>query len=358
MFARARPPFVAPAPCRLSRGRPALVRIPPRSLFRHTIPRPNLCYHPCKVALKAKKNSPPRLKPSARKPAPRDPRPGPELVIITGLSGSGKASALKAFEDLGYYCVDNLPVDLIPRFAELAVQSAEIQRTALVVDVREGSKLEKLPAIVKSVRRMIPTMVIYLEATEASLIRRYSETRRPHPLGADSPVRASLTAERRRLTPIRAIADWVVDTSKFNVHELRAHLTERFQKKSSDKNILVSCVSFGFKHGVPEDADLVFDVRFLPNPHFVPEFRPLTGRDPRVAKYILSFPQTKEFITRISDLLVYLLPHYVREGKSYLTISFGCTGGQHRSVMIAEDVSKRLRDAGYRVKVVHRDSPK
>ena len=187
------------------------------------------------------------------------------------------------------------------------MQSAEIQRTALVVDVREGSKLEKLPAIVKSVRRMIPTMVIYLEATEASLIRRYSETRRPHPLGADSPMRASLTAERRRLKPIRAIADWVVDTSKFNVHELRAHLTERFQKKSSDKNILVSCVSFGFKHGVPEDADLVFDVRFLPNPHFVPEFRPLTGRDPRVAKYIRSFPQTREFITRISDLLVYLL---------------------------------------------------
>jgi UPF0042 nucleotide-binding protein len=318
----------------------------------------NLCYHPSKVAPKAKKNSPRRPKPSARKPASRDPRPGPELVIITGLSGSGKASALKAFEDLGYYCVDNLPVDLIPRFAELAVQSAEIQRTALVVDVREGSKLEKLPAIVKSVRRMIPTMVIYLEATEASLIRRYSETRRPHPLGADSPMRASLTAERRRLKPIRAIADWVVDTSKFNVHELRAHLTERFQKKSSDKNILVSCVSFGFKHGVPEDADLVFDVRFLPNPHFVPEFRPLTGRDPRVAKYIRSFPQTREFITRISDLLVYLLPHYVREGKSYLTISFGCTGGQHRSVMIAEDVSKRLREAGYRVKVLHRDSPK
>jgi RNase adapter protein RapZ len=292
-----------------------------------------------------------------RKAASRDARSGAELVIITGLSGSGKASALKAFEDLGYYCVDNLPVDLIPRFAELAVQSTEIRRTALVVDVREGSKLEKLPAIVKAVKRMIPTMVIYLEATESSLIRRYSETRRPHPLGANAPMRSSLTAERRRLRPIRVIADWVIDTSKFNVHELRAHLTERFQKRSSDKNILVSCVSFGFKHGVPEDADLVFDVRFLPNPHFVPEFRPLTGRDPRVAKYIRSFPQTQEFINRISDLLVYLLPHYVREGKSYLTISFGCTGGQHRSVMIAEDVSKHLRKAGYRVKVVHRDSP-
>jgi RNase adapter protein RapZ len=296
------------------------------------------------------------IKKKRRSPATREDRPRPELVIITGLSGSGKASALKAFEDLGYYCVDNLPVDLIPRFAELAVQSLETRRTALVVDVREGSKLEKLPTIVKSVRRMIPTMVIFLEATDASLLRRFSETRRPHPFGADSPVRSSLNAERRRLKSIRAIADWVVDTSKFNVHELRAHLTERFQKKSSDKNILVSCVSFGFKHGVPEDADLVFDVRFLPNPHFVPEFRPLTGRDSRVAKYIRSFPQTQEFINRISELLVYLLPHYVREGKSYLTISFGCTGGQHRSVMIAEDVGKHLRHAGYRVKVVHRDS--
>ena len=309
------------------------------------------------MALKSKRRVSGKPKKSARRAASTDARPGPELVIITGLSGSGKASALKAFEDLGYYCVDNLPVDLIPRFAELAVQSPEIRRTALVVDVREGSKLEHLPTIVKSVRRMLPTMVIYLEATEASLIRRYSETRRPHPLGANAPMRSSLTAERRRLKPIRAIADWVIDTSKFNVHELRAHLTGRFQKKSSDKNILVSCVSFGFKHGVPEDADLMFDVRFLPNPHFVPEFRPLTGRDPRVAKYIRSFPQTREFIKRISDLLIYLLPHYVEEGKSYLTISFGCTGGQHRSVMIAEDVGKHLRKAGYRVKIEHRDSP-
>jgi len=309
------------------------------------------------VALKSKRRVSGKPKKSAHRAASTDARPGPELVIITGLSGSGKASALKAFEDLGYYCVDNLPVDLIPRFAELAVQSPEIRRTALVVDVREGSKLEHLPAIVKSVRRMLPTMVIYLEATEASLIRRYSETRRPHPLGANTPVRSSLTAERRRLKPIRAIADWVIDTSKFNVHELRAHLTGRFQKKSSDKNILVSCVSFGFKHGVPEDADLMFDVRFLPNPHFIPEFRPLTGRDARVARYIRSFPQTREFIKRIADLLIYLLPHYVEEGKSYLTISFGCTGGQHRSVMIAEDVGKHLRKAGYRVKIEHRDSP-
>jgi UPF0042 nucleotide-binding protein len=293
------------------------------------------------------------------RPRRLDSRDGSELVIITGMSGSGKASALKAFEDLGYYCVDNLPVELIPRFAELAIQSGEIPRTALVVDVREGAQLEKLPDILKSVKRMIPTRVIFLEASDATLIRRFSETRRPHPLGTDTPVRASLTAERRHLRSIRALADLVIDTSKFNVHELRAHLIDRFQHRATgDRSILVSCVSFGFKHGVPDDADLVFDVRFLPNPHFVPEFRPLTGRHPRVAKYIRSFPQTKEFINRISEMLVYLLPHYVNEGKSYLTISFGCTGGQHRSVMIAEDVGNRLRKAGYKVKVAHRDSPK
>jgi UPF0042 nucleotide-binding protein len=295
-----------------------------------------------------------KTKSKSRGPA----RPRRELVIITGMSGSGKASVLKAFEDLGYYCVDNLPVGLIPRFAELVGPSAEIERTALVVDVREGRQLEELPAIIKSVKRLIPTRMVFLEAADSVLLRRYSETRRPHPLGRHSPVKASLTAERRRLRHIRSIADLVIDTSKFNVHELRAHINELFQKKEKGRNILVSCVSFGFRHGVPDDADLVFDVRFLPNPHFVPEFRPLTGRHPKVEKYIRSFPQTTEFIQRISDLLVYLLPHYIHEGKSYLTISFGCTGGQHRSVMIAEDVAKRLKKSGYRVKVAHRDSPK
>lgn len=280
-----------------------------------------------------------------------------ELVVITGMSGSGKASVLKAFEDLGFYCVDNLPVALIPRFADLVGAGAEIERTALVVDVREGSQLEALPAIIRSVRQILPTKVIFLEADDSVLLRRYSETRRPHPLGKDSPVRTSLAAERKHLRHIRAIADLVIDTSRFNVHELRAYITQRFQKRQSDRSILVSCVSFGFKHGVPEDADLMFDVRFLPNPHFVPQFRALTGRDPKVVRYIRSFPQTREFIGRISKLLVYLLPHYVKEGKSYLTIAFGCTGGQHRSVMIAEEVAKLLHKGGYRVKVVHRDSP-
>jgi RNase adapter protein RapZ len=283
--------------------------------------------------------------------------PETELVIITGMSGSGKASVLKAFEDLGYYCVDNLPVELIPRFAEIARDHSQIEHTALVVDIREGSGLDLFPAILRAIRRSTTTTVLFLEASDESLVRRFSETRRPHPLG-DLPVKAAIADERRRLRPIRKLADMVVDTSRLNVHELRAHVIDRFRPEANDKNIYISCVSFGYKQGVPQDSDLVFDVRFLPNPHFVPELRPFTGRHPKVAKYIRSFPQSQEFIARIGDLLVYLLPHYIREGKSYLTISFGCTGGQHRSVMIAEEIKKRLAAAGYKVKVTHRDSPK
>jgi len=280
-----------------------------------------------------------------------------ELVIISGLSGAGKASAMKTFEDLGYYCVDNLPVGLIANFAELILDTQETQRAALVVDIREGARLDKLPQILASLRRLVKTTVLFLEADEEALVRRYSETRRPHPLGRQHTVKSSLTAERRRLQPVRALADLVVDTTKFNVHELRALLTERFQAGNRDKNILISCVSFGYREGVPEDADLVFDVRFLPNPHFIPKLRPYTGQDPAVAKYVRSFAQTREFLRRISELLVYLIPHYIREGKSYLTIAFGCTGGKHRSVMMAEEVKKRLTKAGYNVKVVHRDLP-
>ncbi|MGA9565090.1 MAG: RNase adapter RapZ [Candidatus Korobacteraceae bacterium] len=280
-----------------------------------------------------------------------------ELVIITGMSGAGKLSALKTFEDLGYYAVDNLPVGLLLNFADLVRDSAEIERAALVVDIREGARLDKLPQLLESLRSSLKTTVLFLEAGDEALLRRYSETRRPHPLGRKNSVKASLRSERRRLQPVREVADLVVDTSRFNVHELRSLLTERFQSGERKQNALISCVSFGFRQGVPEDADLMFDVRFLPNPHFIPKFRPFTGRNPQVARYILSFPQTKEFIQRISELLVYLIPHYIREGKSYLTIAFGCTGGKHRSVLIAEEVKKRLAEAGYNVKVVHRDSP-
>jgi UPF0042 nucleotide-binding protein len=303
---------------------------------------------------------PPRAKKKVAKRVPAAKAQPAELVIITGMSGSGKASVLKAFEDLGYYCVDNLPVELVPQFADLVADSPEITRAALVLDIREGVGLDKLPATLRSVRTIVKSTVLYLEAESEILLRRFSETRRPHPLGVSMPVKSLIQNERRRLTPIRKFADMTIDTSKFNVHELRALIFDRFghARTQDHKKILVSCVSFGFRRGVPEDADLVFDVRFLPNPHFVPEFRPLTGKDPKVAKYIRSFPQTQEFITRIAELLVYLLPHYITEGKSYLTIAFGCTGGQHRSVMIAEDVKKLLSKAGYNVKVVHRDSPK
>jgi len=280
-----------------------------------------------------------------------------ELVVITGMSGAGKASALKAFEDLGYYSVDNLPIGLIQNFAELVRDTLEIDRAALVVDIREGSRLDQLPEILRSLRRSVNMTVLFLEAKDEALLRRYSETRRPHPLGRQKSVKASLRSERVRLKPVRDMADVVVDTTKFNVHELRSFINERFGSGNRDHNLLISCVSFGFRQGVPEDADLMFDVRFLPNPHFIPEFRPLTGRSPKVAKYIRSFPQTQEFINRISELLIYLLPHYVKEGKSYLTIAFGCTGGKHRSVLIAEEVKKRLTKAGYPAKVVHRDSP-
>ena len=283
-----------------------------------------------------------------------------DLVILTGMSGSGKASALKTFEDLGYYSVDNLPLELIPRFADLVAKSAEISRAALVIDVREGSRLDRFPSILKQVRKVLPTRVVYLEAGDDVLIRRFSETRRPHPLGRGETVVASIRDERKRLDPIRNVADILLDTSRFNVHELRAHLNAQFDRVEGavDRNLTISINSFGFKNGVPTDADLVFDVRFLPNPHFVPEFRKLTGKHPRVAKYVRGFPQTQEFLDKAAEMLAFLLPHYIKEGKSYLTIGIGCTGGQHRSVMIAEELKKRLGVAGYRAKTTHRDMPR
>ena len=281
------------------------------------------------------------------------------LVILTGLSGSGKGSLLKTFEDLGYYCVDNLPVPLIPTFADLYVKTEEeVQRAALVVDIREGRGLKGLPRLLESLRRRLPVTVIFLEASDSALLRRFSETRRPHPLGADLPVREGIRRERVLLEPIRALADLVIDTTRFTPHELRRLVTERFAATGRRRALLVSLVSFVYRYGVPPDADLVFDVRFLPNPNFVPAYKPLTGKDPRVARYVLSFPQTREFISRITRLLAYLMPHYQREGKSYLTIAFGCTGGRHRSVTIARTLGRRLARSGYRPVLNHRDLPK
>jgi UPF0042 nucleotide-binding protein len=281
-----------------------------------------------------------------------------ELVILTGLSGSGKATVLKSLEDLGYYSVDNLPVELFPKFAELTKESSTIRRAALVVDIREGAELKRFPEIYRKLRLSIETTLVFLEADEDTLVRRFSETRRPHPLGTKRSVARSLAAERRHMTPIRALADHIINTSKFNVHELRKLIEDKFRGSREESKIMVYVTSFGFRHGIPTDSDLVFDVRFLPNPNYMPEFKELSGRHPRVAAYIRSFPQTVEFIERISQLLVYLLPHYIREGKSYLTIAFGCTGGRHRSVMMADEIRRRLSRAGYTVTSTHRDMAK
>ena len=278
-----------------------------------------------------------------------------QLVIITGLSGSGKATVLKAFEDLGYYAVDNLPIGLIQKFAELTQDAPNVRRAALVIDIREGLGLKQFPAIYKKLRRRVRATLVYLEADDSTLVRRFSETRRPHPLGITTSVSKSIQEEREQLAPIRAVADHIINTSKFNVHELREVIEDKFRGGREKANIRIDITSFGYRHGVPPDSDLVFDVRFLPNPNYIPEFKRLTGRHPRVARYIRSFPQTVEFIERISELLVYLVPHYIREGKSYLTIAFGCTGGHHRSVMIASEIRKRLAHAGFKVKETHRD---
>ena len=281
-----------------------------------------------------------------------------QLVILTGLSGSGKSTVLKAFEDMGFYCVDNMPVELIPIFAELhAAGEGDFSRAALLVDAREGAQLQKLPGLLMHLRKDHPIFLVFLEAHDDALLRRYSETRRPHPLGKDYSVRESLLHERELMAPIRKLADVVIDSTQFNVHELRNFITRRF--KSPDRHpMLISVVSFGYKYGVPVDADLIFDVRFLPNPHFVPALRKFTGRDAKVRRFIRSFPQTGEFLRRMESLLAYLMPHYIDEGKSYLTIAFGCTGGKHRSVMLAEAIKTALEKRKYATKVYHRDIDK
>jgi RNase adapter protein RapZ len=279
----------------------------------------------------------------------------PELVVITGLSGSGKGSVLRALEDLGFYSVDNLPVELIPKFAELVAANPSVQSAALVVDVREGKGLAGFPRVFHKIRTAVDARLIFLEADESALLRRFSETRRPHPLGTDRSILKSIRSEKIQLAAIRAMADLTINTSKFTVHELREFIGERFRSHGHESKILIYVTSFGYRNGVPPESDLVFDVRFLPNPNYIPRFKNLTGKNPAVARYIRSFPQTQEFIQRISDLLVYLLPHYIREGKSYLTIAFGCTGGRHRSVMMADQIRKNLSDSGFKVKVSHRD---
>ena len=280
-----------------------------------------------------------------------------QLVVITGLSGSGKGSVLKTFEDLGLYCVDNLPIDLIPKFADLCHQpGSRIERAAVVVDIREGEVLSRLPAMYQTLHRDgLKLSLVFLEASDKVLIRRFEETRRPHPLGRHLPIREGIRLERMLLKPMRQLADAVIDTSQMNVHDLREFIQMRFGGLKARKLMLISVISFGYRFGVPSDADLVFDVRFLPNPNYVARLKSKTGRDPMVLRFMDSYPQTKEFMNRLKDLLLYLLPHYIREGKSYLTIAIGCTGGRHRSVALAEQVASALASEGYKTKLAHRD---
>jgi UPF0042 nucleotide-binding protein len=280
------------------------------------------------------------------------------VVIITGLSGSGVSSALKAFEDLGYFAVDNLPIQLIPTFAQLCDESAEIERTAFVVDSRSREFLGSFPRIhAELVRKGVPVKVLFLEADDDILVRRYSETRRPHPL-PDGNVVAAIRHERALLSEIRELADVVIDTSEHTVHTLRDVIRERFADKGSVQELNVTIYSFGFRSGLPRGLDMLFDVRFLPNPHFVSDLRPLTGLDKQVIDYLSGHPEVEETITRFVDMLAFLLPRFKREAKSYLTIGVGCTGGRHRSVMVAEALHKRLAELGYPSRVVHRDIEK
>jgi UPF0042 nucleotide-binding protein len=274
------------------------------------------------------------------------------------LSGSGKSQAIRALEDLGYFCVDNLPTTLIPTLAKLSMRAGgDIEKVAIVVDVREGGFLSSFPKIFRQLRKMpkLNPILIFLEADHAALVRRFSETRRPHPLAPDRSVSEGIRDERSRLNVIRDLADEIVDTSDMTVHELRQFFMSLSRDRSRAR-LVVTVLSFGFKHGVPLDADLLFDVRCLPNPHFVPTLRRRTGRDRTVAAFLERDESTRQFMDKMQEYLRYLMPFYVAEGKSYLTIAIGCTGGRHRSVMIAERLKRGLSDLGVaRVRVRHRD---
>jgi UPF0042 nucleotide-binding protein len=280
-----------------------------------------------------------------------------DLVVVTGMSGSGKGTVLKTFEDLGFFCVDNLPVPLIPKLVEgINVSGGEVKHAALVIDIRAGERLHGLERLIGELRQYpFHLFILYLEARDDVLVRRFSETRRPHPLSAGRSLRESIRLERRRLRKLRELADDAIDTSDTTVHQMRAMVIERFRKHPRRAELSVNLLSFGYKNGIPLEADLIFDARFLPNPYFVPRMKAMSGRDRDVVKYLRSFPQTKEFVKRVGDLLQYLLPNYLKEGKSYLTVAVGCTGGHHRSVFVVEELAKLLKSRKRAIHVRHRD---
>jgi RNase adapter protein RapZ len=296
-------------------------------------------------------------------PSPEIPHRAPEeprVVILTGVSGSGKSTALRALEDAGYYCVDNLPVVFLEKLLELSAHTAgEVSRIALVVDAREGRFLGDAPRIIEDVRRKGARVeVLFLDCADEFLLRRYSETRRRHPLAGESgSVPEGIAAERRALAALKDIADEVVDSSQLNVHELKRLIHSRFVG-GEVAHMGVTVISFGYRYGIPSHADVVLDVRFLPNPYFVPELRPFPGTDPRVREFVLGQEDARGFLDRAADLCAFLLPRYRAEGKSYLTLAVGCTGGRHRSVVIGAELAARLTQAGTSVRTWHRDLEK
>ncbi|HEY0764700.1 MAG TPA: RNase adapter RapZ [Pyrinomonadaceae bacterium] len=282
----------------------------------------------------------------------------PDIVIITGLSGSGMSSATNAFQDLGYFCVDNLPVTMLPTFGRLVSEDEEkgIRRAALVIDIREGGFLADFEKQLDELRSLgLKVIVLFFEASDDVLQYRFSETRRPHPAEKGQGLLAAISDERQAMSRLRAHADQIIDTSDHTVHSLRRFLLERFSLDRQGAPMRVQVMSFGHKYGNPGDLELLFDVRHLPNPHFVPELKRLSGHDRRVVKYLRSQDEVQETLKRFTDLLSYLLPLYKREGKSYVTVGIGCTGGRHRSVMIANELARALRRAGFDAHASHRD---
>jgi RNase adapter protein RapZ len=281
------------------------------------------------------------------------------LVLITGLSGSGKSSVAKCFEDLGYYCVDNLPLPLLREFLSRPLELAEgHERIAIVADVRAPGFAEEFPKLVGEMDRRLRVTVLFLEASEEALVRRFSETRRSHPLAGDRPLLEGIQQERALLAEVRGLADLVLDTSQWSIHEVRSQVFREFapaSEKGAMPGPVVSLVSFGFKHGIPVGTDLLFDVRFMSNPHFMPELKESTGQDAAVRHFLSRLDEYHELLDKLEDLLLFLLPRYRRENRSYVSVAVGCTGGRHRSVAVAEELALRLEKAEWAVKVIHRD---
>lgn len=281
------------------------------------------------------------------------------IVVITGLAGAGKSTAFRALEDAGFFCIDNLPAILLPKMTELAAHAGSgIQNLAVVIDARDANFLSAAPRLIDEARRAGHQVeVVFLDAKDEVLIRRFSETRRRHPLSPEGSVIDGIARERERLQELKRSADLVIDTSALTVHELRSLLTSRYAPKGQNE-LSLTVLSFGYRYGMPPQADLVFDVRFLPNPFFIEELRPFNGTDPRVASYVLEREESQEFLRRILDMSEFLLPRYQREGKSYVTVALGCTGGKHRSVAMAEALAKRLKEKGIQTGIWHRDKDK